>query len=502
MTPSHNERLIPSTLGKYEIIQRLAVGGMAELFLARVSGLEGFEKYVVVKRILPRYAQDKNFVDMFLDEARLAARLDHQNIVQVHDIGREDEAYFFAMQYLHGEDMQGIMKRMAHDGQILPLDKALTVISGVAAGLQYAHEKRDTDGLPLHIVHRDVAPSNILVTYEGGVKLVDFGIARAHFRRSQTEHGRVKGKLSYMSPEQCRGEELDGRSDIFALGIVMYELTTTSRLFPSRGGKKLAVMERIVNGDVPAPSSRIADYPPELEEILMRALRVSRAERYQRAGELLDDIELFAKNRSMSLSASSLAQWLRKTIGHRPEPWRVDRPAAPARDTGKVRRDDDDDERVMTEPKPKLSSDSDERRTTFKYNATPDRVAPAVKYTAIPEHSAPAVKHTATPEYTEPVTPAHLAAEDMQRVVAMRQQKSRRGTIALGLAVLAVVALIFTALHMGGSGTVPDSAANGHGVKASSEGDGTQPTSTDAAEATQGKARSDEASQNQRNARW
>ncbi len=340
--PEADDRRIPDALGKYKIIQRLAVGGMAELFLARVTGIEGFEKYVVVKRILPQHAQDRHFVDMFLDEARLAARLDHQNIVQVHDIGQEAHAYFFVMEYLHGEDAQELLKVEGRREQRIPLEQALTIITGVAAGLQYAHEKCDTDGLPLHIVHRDVAPSNIIVTYDGGVKLVDFGIARAHFRQSQTEAGRVKGKLSYMSPEQCRGEELDARSDLFSLGIVTYELTTMSRLFRVRRSKKLEVMQRIAKGDIPPPSTRMADYPPALEQIVMRALQVSRKKRYQSAGEMLRDLEGFAKEENMSLSPSNLAWYLRESVGHRPEPWRIDRPSRPEVDTGKTRRDEDE----------------------------------------------------------------------------------------------------------------------------------------------------------------
>ena len=348
--PAADDRRIPEALGKYQIIQRLAVGGMAELFLARITGLEGFEKYVAVKRILPQFAEDRHFVDMFLDEAQLAARLDHQNIVQVHDIGQEDGTYFFAMEYLHGEDVQGLLKAASRRDEGIPLEQALTIITGVAAGLQYAHEKLDTDGLPLHIVHRDVAPSNVIVTYDGGVKLVDFGIARAHFRRSQTEAGRVKGKLSYMSPEQCRGEELDARSDIFALGIVLYEITTMSRLFRVRRSNKLEVMERIVKGDIPLPSKRMPGYPAELEAIAMRALHISRKKRYQTAGELRHDLEEFAKHQGLSLSSLALARYLRETVGYQPEPWRVDRVQGLHTDTGKRRRDDEESRLPLRSP--------------------------------------------------------------------------------------------------------------------------------------------------------
>jgi len=200
----------PTRLGKYQLIKKIAAGGMAEIYLAKVSGLQGFEKLVVVKRILPQLAQDNQFIQMFLDEARIAATLQHPNIVQMYDIGAVDENYFISMEYVHGEDMRSIMRRLKKEQKPLPLDHAINIVIGVAAGLHYAHEKTGFDGKPLGIVHRDVNPQNVIVTYDGGVKIVDFGIAKASNRlNTETRHGTLKGKIPYMSPEQCQGKELD-----------------------------------------------------------------------------------------------------------------------------------------------------------------------------------------------------------------------------------------------------------------------------------------------------
>jgi serine/threonine protein kinase len=195
---------MPGQLGRYEILKRLAVGGMAEIFLARLSGISGFERLVVVKRILPQLATNPEFVRMFFDEARIAATLHHSNIVQVFDVGTVDGQYFFAMEYLHGEDLSGIMRALLAAGRGLPLEAALVISLGVCAGLHYAHEMVGVDGEPLGIVHRDVSPQNVIVTFDGGVKLLDFGIAKASNRLAVTRCGTLKGKVRTCLPSSAR----------------------------------------------------------------------------------------------------------------------------------------------------------------------------------------------------------------------------------------------------------------------------------------------------------
>jgi hypothetical protein len=312
MVVSHSQahtarHLTPGTkLGKYDLIRQIAVGGMAELYLARTVGIEGFEKLVVVKRILPQLAETPGFVQMFLDEARLAATLHHPNIAQVYDIGITDGSYFFSMEYVHGEDLRRTLAAAADQGVPISLDAALTLAVGVAAGLHYAHQKAAPDGAPLGIVHRDVSPSNVLVTFEGGVKVVDFGIARATRRQTSTQSGGLKGKIAYMSPEQCRGNApLDRRSDIFSIGTLLYELTT-GRL-PFEQETEFAVLTQIVNEDAEPPTRRIPAYPPGLEAIVLRAMARDPARRYATALELQRDLEDFAHDHRLRISPLTLA---------------------------------------------------------------------------------------------------------------------------------------------------------------------------------------------------
>lgn len=283
-------------LGSYEVIRQIAVGGMAELYLARTHGLEGFEKLVVVKRILPQYGDNERFVEMFLNEARLTATLHHANIAQVYDIGMAEGDYFFAMEYVQGEDLENIAAAAEEQGVPLSMDVALTLIAGLCAGLHHAHEKA--------IVHRDVSPSNVLVSFDGAVKLVDFGIARAASRQSAT--GGLKGKIVYMSPEQCRGKPLDRRSDLFSVGTILYELTT-GRL-PFSGEGEYQVLHQIANEDVPLPSEVVPGYPPHLEGIVLRALARDVDRRYATALELQADIEEFAHTAEFRVSPLVLAR--------------------------------------------------------------------------------------------------------------------------------------------------------------------------------------------------
>ena len=303
----------PRRLGRYEILRPLARGGMAELFLARATGIQGFEKLVVVKRILPEMARDTEYVEMFLEEARLAAGLHHSNIVQVYDIGEDEAAPFFAMEYLHGEDVRTVARGAQLRGERIPVEHALAIAIGVAAGLHHAHEQRDSDGRPLGIVHRDVSPHNVAVTFDGGVKLLDFGVAKTRKRVSATRHGTLKGKLGYMSPEQCRGDELDRRSDVFAVAILLWELITGRRLYGGRSD--FGIMKSIVETDAPRPSLVWNECPAELEAIVMRGLRREREARPATAEELQLALEAFARERRLPVSNAGLGHYLRQLFG-------------------------------------------------------------------------------------------------------------------------------------------------------------------------------------------
>jgi serine/threonine protein kinase len=204
---------------------------MARIYLARSTGIGAFERYVVLKLILPERQSDELSVRMFLDEARLAATLNHQNVAQVFEVGEDGGVHYLAMEYVHGQDLRAILAKAGSLGIRVPIDLGLTIVVAAAAGLHHAHERRGTDGQPLGIVHRDVSPSNIMVGYDGAVRMLDFGIAKATERSVETVSGIIKGKFAYMSPEQCRGRDVDRRSDVFALGIILYEVTTQHRCF-------------------------------------------------------------------------------------------------------------------------------------------------------------------------------------------------------------------------------------------------------------------------------
>jgi len=293
---------------------------MAEIFLARGVSATGVERYCVLKRILRNRASDVSFVRMFLDEAKLAAHLQHPNVAQVYDIGKLGDSYFFTMEYVHGETVRAIMQRARSLRRDLPVTAVLTIVAGAAAGLHHAHDRIGVDGRPLNIVHRDVSPSNLMVSYEGSVKVVDFGVAKASDRANETRSGTVKGKISYLSPEQARGSSsIDRRSDLFALGIVMWELLAGERLY--KRSSDFENMTAIVNEPPSPPSSRKSSVPPELDAITLRLLSKSPADRFQTADELIEAIESFASRSGTMISSSALARFLRDMFGQRPEPW-------------------------------------------------------------------------------------------------------------------------------------------------------------------------------------
>lgn len=308
-----------ATLGRYEIIKKLAVGGMAQIYLARVRATAGFEKLVVLKRISPLVAEDREFVRMFLDEARLAATLRHPNIADVFDVGEESGSYYFAMEFIHGQDARSVRLAAAETERRIPLEVALGIVSGTAYALAYAHAKEGPNG-PLGLVHRDISPSNILVSYDGAVKLVDFGIARAETRTSQkTRTGTLKGKVPYMSPEQCRGGVLDRRCDIFSLGTVLYELSTGGR--PFDGHSEYDTLEMIAMGRLEPPSARIASYPTGLEAIVLRMLAHDPAKRYQNANDVLADLEDFTSHAGLLVSERVVAKYMRELFADEIAAW-------------------------------------------------------------------------------------------------------------------------------------------------------------------------------------
>jgi serine/threonine protein kinase len=318
----------PDRIGPYEVLGHLATGGMAELLLARRVGIEGFQKVVVLKRILPGFAKNPDFVEMFLHEARLAATLEHPNIVQVFDIGKTDDDYYFAMAYLHGKDVLAILRELIRRNERLPIVHAIAIACGIAAGLHHAHEQVGFDGTPLGIVHRDVSPANAIVTYDGSVKLVDFGIAKAAASANVTRVGVRKGKAAYMSPEQCRGDPLDRRTDIWSLGVVLYEMLTMVRLY--RADTDLAIMHRIVSQDVPPPSTVGAEVPAPLEAIVLRCLSRDRDRRYATALELQHALESCARELQLGPSAVGLGAYVRGLFGPPPVPWQSGVMPAPA----------------------------------------------------------------------------------------------------------------------------------------------------------------------------
>jgi serine/threonine-protein kinase len=304
------EETLPRQFGKYTLLRKLAAGGMAELFLALHRSVAGFEKLIVIKRILPSMNQDKGFIEMLLHEARIAATLSHPNIVQIFDVGQIEGKYFIAMEHIHGEDIRSIVRAMKKKGVTeFPLEHTLSIVLGMCAGLAYAHERRDLDGATLDIVHRDISPQNIVVTFTGDVKVVDFGIAKSGAQAGDdTKDGQLKGKVPYMSPEQAAGEAVDWRSDIFATGVMLFELTTGKRLF--KGASEFETLKLICEKEYPLPTQVRPGYPPALERIVMKALAKAKDERYQSAREMQQDLEAFVREERIPVSQVSLTKWM------------------------------------------------------------------------------------------------------------------------------------------------------------------------------------------------
>lgn len=293
-------------LGRYRLERRIAAGGMAEVFLARRRGPADFEKEVVIKCILPFRAEDERLIEMFLNEARLAAQLTHPNIVQIYELGREEGIYFIAMEYIQGLSLAQVRDITVELGTPLPYHYAARIVANVCAGLDYAHNFRDAEGRAVGIVHRDVSPENTIVGRNGAVKTIDFGIAKAQTHKSQTDDGDLKGKWSYMSPEQISQGELDGRSDLFSLGIVLFELVTGRHPFVAEAN--LDALMAILSDEPKRPTALRPDMPAELERILLRALEKDRDDRYQSGRELQRELERFIQSHAQVVSEADLGE--------------------------------------------------------------------------------------------------------------------------------------------------------------------------------------------------
>jgi len=278
----------PKQFGKYQLLEKVAVGGMAELYRAKVIGDHGFEKLVAIKKILPHLTGEGNLVKAFIDEAKLAALLQHENIVQIYDFGSMDGEYFIAMEYLFGKDLRRLIHKARENAAPLSLENTLYIISRICAGLDYSHNLKDLQGKPLNIIHRDINPQNIFITYEGQVKIIDFGIAKAASHNSTTHDGLIKGKLAYMSPEQARGQTIDRRSDIFSTGIILYELLTGKRMFQ---GETMHIYSQVREAAYEPLQNLRPDLPGKLHEVLELSLAKEPNDRYQSCGEMLGDLE-------------------------------------------------------------------------------------------------------------------------------------------------------------------------------------------------------------------
>jgi serine/threonine protein kinase len=299
--------------GRYRIIERIAEGGMAVVDLAEATGPGGFRRELVLKRIRPRFSRDLRFARMFEDEARIISQLNHPNIVHIYEFGKIDDEYFLAMEYVPGVDLTTLTGRLSSSGERFPIAQAVFIVIEVCRALDYAHRKRGPDGRALDIIHRDVSPANVLISHEGAVKLVDFGIARFAERQEQTLDGVIKGKVAFMSPEQVRGEPLDSRTDLFSAAIILYELLAGEH--PFAAATDMDTIDRAMHHRWPPPGQFAPDVPPGLDAIVMKATDRDRFERYETAADLAYDLEGFLFDARLRASASELSALMRRLYG-------------------------------------------------------------------------------------------------------------------------------------------------------------------------------------------
>jgi serine/threonine-protein kinase len=305
---------LPRTFGRYTLFEQIGKGGMAQIYLARAETELGATRLAVVKQILPAFADDPRFAEMLIHEAKLAARLGHRRIAQVFDLGKHDEHLYIAMEYVEGFDLNSLLRQCTEQKVALPAPHALGIVADVLEGLDYAHRRTDESEEPLGIVHRDVSPSNVLISYEGEVKLCDFGIAHANdLVKEESASEALKGKAGYMSPEHARGEPLDARADVFAAGIILWELLAGRRLYKPKSDVPL--VEQAMAAEIPTLPEKGVPKHAELEKIVRRALAKDRADRYPSAGAMLRDLEAYLADSGLLASRLKLGEWIATSFG-------------------------------------------------------------------------------------------------------------------------------------------------------------------------------------------
>jgi serine/threonine protein kinase len=371
-----------SDFGQYRLEERIAVGGMAEVWRASMVGLEGFRKTVAIKKILPHLAENQEFVAMFVDEAKLAAQLSHENLVDIYDPGKIDGEFFIAMEYVEGRDLRSILNRLRQRRETMPLGLAFFIAARIAAGLDYAHTRLDADGKPLGLVHRDVSPRNILISHNGNVRLCDFGVAKAVSSVARTEIGALKGKIQYMSPEQAAGAHVDSRSDVFSLGSVLFEMVTGRRLFVE--DTEITLLDAVRRGATDEPRSVRKDLPDDFNAILVRALIKDPESRYQTADQMQRELDETLFHLEPKPTQGALAQWLGEVFEEPTEPdgaFQADA-ASDQATASAVSRADVSEEAVLDMESPgdqkdraePVETSGEEATAETKVNAAPDRL--------------------------------------------------------------------------------------------------------------------------------
>lgn len=433
---------------RYELLAELAAGGMATVYLARLGGAGGFQRLYAIKRLHPHLAHEREFVEMFLDEARLAARIHHPNVVPILEVGQADSGYFLVMEYIEGETLARLLGRSASRGEKIPTRIGAKIVLDTLAGLEAAHDLRDDFGEPLNIVHRDVSPQNVMVGVDGTGRITDFGVARAATRLTTTRAGQLKGKLGYMAPEQAQGKRLDRRADIFATAVILWELTTGRRLHPSRN--EYEILKAIVERAAPLPSTLRDDYPPELERIVMQGLSKDPSGRYSTALEMQHDLEQLARDAGMTLAPTSIATLMTRLF---PEGHELGLTGSnPIVGQGTIVDDEDDD-----------FDETDEGSFAEARSAVADNGPARASLSTVPDTSPGwyAERHVASPSGDDVSTPAAVPLEDqvppsdarISRAATAELELQRPGRSLRSLAWMGVVAAgLLTLIGVGAFG--------------------------------------------------